>query len=88
MNRRKGEITGTMNERDFPHIVELCTTARRLRQPNRWVWCIPPREAVSDPMCELFEVLWPELVHKLPPKEAVCRSGQRKTPHERGRSHV
>jgi len=39
-------------------------------------------------MCELFEVLWPELVHKLPPKEAVCRSGQRKTPHERGRSHV
>jgi hypothetical protein len=23
MNRRKGEITGTMNERDFPHIVEV-----------------------------------------------------------------
>jgi hypothetical protein len=23
MTRRKGEITGRMNERDFPHIVEL-----------------------------------------------------------------
>jgi IstB-like ATP binding protein len=27
------------------------------------------REAVSDPMRELVEDLWPELVHKLPPKE-------------------
>ena len=26
-------------------------------------------EAVSDPMRELIEDLWPELVHKLPPKE-------------------
>jgi hypothetical protein len=25
-------------------------------------------EAVSDPMRELIEDLWPELVHKLPPK--------------------
>jgi hypothetical protein len=25
-------------------------------------------EAVSDPMRELIEELWPELVHKLPPK--------------------
>ena len=23
MNRRKGETTGAMNERDFPHVVEL-----------------------------------------------------------------
>jgi hypothetical protein len=26
-------------------------------------------EAVSDPMRELIEDLWPELVHKLPPKK-------------------
>jgi hypothetical protein len=25
-------------------------------------------EAISDPMRELIEALWPELVHKLPPK--------------------
>jgi hypothetical protein len=25
-------------------------------------------EAISDPMCELIEELWPELMHKLPPK--------------------
>jgi hypothetical protein len=25
-------------------------------------------EAISDPMRELIEELWPELVHKLPPK--------------------
>jgi hypothetical protein len=25
-------------------------------------------EAISDPMCELIEDLWPELVYKLPPK--------------------
>jgi hypothetical protein len=25
-------------------------------------------EAISDPMRELIEDLWPELVHKLPPK--------------------
>ena len=26
-------------------------------------------EAISDPMRELIEDLWPELVHKLPPKK-------------------
>jgi hypothetical protein len=26
-------------------------------------------EAISDPMRELIEDLWPELAHKLPPKE-------------------
>jgi hypothetical protein len=26
-------------------------------------------EAISEPMRELIEDLWPELVHKLPPKE-------------------
>jgi hypothetical protein len=26
-------------------------------------------EAISDPMRELIEELWPELVHKLPPKK-------------------
>jgi hypothetical protein len=28
-----------------------------------------PIEAVSDPMCELIEDLWPELLDKLPPKK-------------------
>jgi hypothetical protein len=27
-------------------------------------------EAISDSMRELIEDLWPELVHKLPPKES------------------
>ena len=27
-------------------------------------------ESISDPMCEFIEDLWPELVHKLPPKKA------------------
>ena len=27
-------------------------------------------ESISDPMCEFIEDLWPELVHKLPPKRA------------------
>ena len=27
-------------------------------------------ESISDPMCESIEDLWPELVHKLPPKKA------------------
>jgi hypothetical protein len=26
-------------------------------------------DAISDPMRELIEELWPELVHKLPPKK-------------------
>ena len=26
-------------------------------------------EAIFDPMCELIEDLWPELVYKLPPKK-------------------
>jgi hypothetical protein len=26
-------------------------------------------DAISDPMRELIEDLWPELVHKLPPKK-------------------
>jgi hypothetical protein len=38
-------------------------------------------EAISDPMRELIENLWPELVHKLPPKRqqgwpAIVDSGQ------------
>jgi hypothetical protein len=28
MNRRKGESTGRMNERDFPHLIELAVPAR------------------------------------------------------------
>jgi hypothetical protein len=28
-------------------------------------------DAVSDPMRELIEELWPELAHKLPPKERL-----------------
>jgi hypothetical protein len=27
-------------------------------------------EAISDPMRELIEELWPELVHKLPPRRS------------------
>jgi hypothetical protein len=158
MNRRKGETTGSMNERDFPHLIELAVPPRgfqgqdvefdafhrdhgipircgsgQQKEGQFYVrFCFPradlahafrdlfggeymtypakkvrkqriatgprqkyePRlfggrvvmpdeierihkevleleriEAVSDPMRELIEDLWPELVHKLPPKE-------------------
>jgi hypothetical protein len=32
MSRRKGEVTGLMNERDFPHMVELAFPSSDLRR--------------------------------------------------------
>jgi hypothetical protein len=36
MSRRKGEITGHMNERDFPHLVELELPPRAGERHQQW----------------------------------------------------
>ena len=43
MSRRKGEITGHMNERDFPHLVELELPPGGFRSqsaPTRRAWSV------------------------------------------------
>jgi hypothetical protein len=40
----------------------------RLERIHEEVLSFERIEAISDPMSELIEDLWPELVHKLPPK--------------------
>jgi hypothetical protein len=46
-----------------------CFAAGRARRDNAFGRGTPSRGgAISDPMRELIEDLWPELVHKLPPK--------------------
>ena len=49
MTRRKGEITARMNERDFPHIVELELPPGGFRERRSRTRCLPPRARHRDP---------------------------------------
>jgi len=52
-----------------PRIFDGSMLPDEIERIHREVLAFERIESISDPMRELIEDLWPELVHKLPPKQ-------------------